>query len=453
VKNKLYKSLFLGISSAIVATASYALISPKNIEPNTVTTILLLPAIKSAPTLATPPKSAAPSINSISTSPSPALIDTPIFTAMEPKLKTVVYKIKKGESLSSIFSTLKLKQVDLYNIAHSKENGKQFTSILPNKELIAHIDSNNKLQQLVYKKSLTNSVIATRSKNSFDIEVTSTPIEKKIATAQTTITSSLFIDGKEAGFSDKLIMQLANIFGWDIDFALSLRKNDQITVVYEKLYFKDKEIGTGNILSAEFVNQETPFTAVRFEDDQGNARYFTPSGKSMRKAFLRTPVDFARISSHFNLKRKHPVLNKIRAHKGVDYAAKTGTAVKSTSDGKIIFRGNKGGYGRVVIVQHGQKYSTLYAHLSKFKKGQKTGSTIKQGQVIGYVGKSGLATGSHLHYEFLVNGKHRNPLTVKLPLSQPVKKSLLAKFKEQTQPLVAQLDKAKAMTLLAQNKQ
>jgi murein DD-endopeptidase MepM/ murein hydrolase activator NlpD len=169
----------------------------------------------------------------------------------------------------------------------------------------------------------------------------------------------------------------------------------------------------------------------------------------MRKAFLRTPVDFARISSRFNLKRKHPVLNRIRAHKGVDYAAKTGTKIKTTGDGKIIFRGRKGGYGRVVIVQHGQKYSSLYAHMSKFQKNLKVGSRVKQGQTIGYVGKSGLASGPHLHYEFRVNGVHRNPLTVKLPHAEPIKESLLAEFKEQTEPLLAQLNKAKASNLLA----
>ncbi|MCK5829056.1 MAG: peptidoglycan DD-metalloendopeptidase family protein [Methylococcales bacterium] len=463
MKNKLYKSLFLGISSAIAATASYALISPKNIEPNNITTTLLLPKVKSTTTLISLPVVSDPIVseNTDLSDSEPTLINTPVntpvnipaSTTLAPKLKTVVHKIKKGESLSSIFSKLKLKQIDLYNIIHAKENGNQFRSIAANKELIAHIDSNNVLKQLVYKKDFITSIIATRSKEAFDIEVISTPIEIKIASVQTTIKSSLFLDGKEAGFSDKLTMQLAKIFGWDIDFALSLRKNDQITVVYEKLYVDGKEFGTGNILSAEFVNQGTSFTAVRFEDDQGNTGYYTPNGKSMRKAFLRTPVHFARISSHFNLKRKHPVLNKIRAHKGVDYAARTGTAIKSTGNGKIIFRGNKGGYGRVVIVQHGKKYSTLYAHLSKFKKGQRTGSTIKQGQVIGYVGRSGLATGSHLHYEFLVNGKHQNPLTVKLPLSQPIKESLLAKFKQQTQPLVAQLDKVKATTLLAENTQ
>jgi murein DD-endopeptidase MepM/ murein hydrolase activator NlpD len=246
-------------------------------------------------------------------------------------------------------------------------------------------------------------------------------------------------------------MQLSEIFAWDIDFALNLRKNDQITVVYEKLFVDDKEIGTGNIISAEFVNQGHSYTAVRFEDVQGNASYFSPDGKSMRKPFLRTPVNFARISSHFNLKRRHPVLNRIRAHKGVDYAAKTGTPVKTTGDGKIIYRGRKGGYGRVVIVQHGKSYRTLYAHLSNYRKGQKVGSRVKQGQTIGYIGKSGLATGPHLHYEFRVNGVHRNPLTVKLPHTDPIKKSLLAEFKKQTQPLIAQLNKVKASHLLAQN--
>lgn len=171
----------------------------------------------------------------------------------------------------------------------------------------------------------------------------------------------------------------------------------------------------------------------------------------MRKAFLRTPIEFARISSHFNLKRKHPVLNRIRAHKGVDYAARTGTPIKSTGDGKITFRGRKNGYGRVVIVQHGRKYSTLYAHMSKFKTGQRAGKRVKQGDTIGYVGQSGLASGPHLHYEFRVNGAHRNPLTVKLPHAEPIKNSLLAEFKEQTQPLIAQLNKVKASNLLAQS--
>jgi murein DD-endopeptidase MepM/ murein hydrolase activator NlpD len=171
----------------------------------------------------------------------------------------------------------------------------------------------------------------------------------------------------------------------------------------------------------------------------------------MRKAFLSTPVDYVRISSRFNLKRKHPVLNKIRAHKGVDYAARTGTPVKSTSDGKIIFRGRQRGYGRVVIVQHGKKYSTLYAHLSKFRKGQRRSSKVKQGEIIGYVGQSGLATGPHLHYEFRINGKHKNPLTVRLPTSPSIDKKILADFKQQTQPLLSQLDEVRTTLVASSN--
>jgi len=446
VKNKIYKSLFLGISTAIAATASYALIIPENLDSKPNTIPLTIPAIQSTYTSVSINN---PTITSIN--PAPIIVPPISLTPSKPKFKTLTHTIKKGESLSIIFSKLKLKKIDLLNLIKAQGNKKQFESIFPNREIIVHIDSDNKLQELIYKKSSINLITATRSNNTFSIEVVSEPIEKRITSIQTTIKSSLFVDGKEAGFTDKLIMQLSDIFGWDIDFALNLRKNDKITVVYEKLFVGGKEIGTGNILSAEFINQGQPFTAVRFENNEGKVRYFTPEGKSMRKAFLRTPVNFARISSHFNLKRKHPILNKIRAHKGVDYAAKTGTAIKTTGDGKIIFRGKKRGYGRVIIVQHGKKYSTLYAHLSKYRKGQKVGSFVNQGQTIGYVGKSGLATGPHLHYEFLVNGSHKNPLTVDLPHARPVKKELLAKFKQQTQPYIAQLNKTIAITLLAQS--
>ncbi|MCF6204031.1 MAG: M23 family metallopeptidase [Methylococcaceae bacterium] len=446
MKNKIYKSLFLGISTAIAATASYALITPENLDSKSTTPPLTTPAIQPTYTSVSINN---PTITSIN--PKPIIVPPISLAPSKPKLKILTHTIKKGESLSIIFSKLKLKKIDLLDLIEAQGNKKQFESIYPNREIIAHIDSDNKLQELIYKKSSTNLITATRSNNTFSIEVVSEPIEKRITSIQTTIKSSLFVDGKKAGFTDKLLMQLSDIFGWDIDFALNLRKNDKITVVYEKLFAGGKEVGTGNILSAEFINQGQPFTAVRFENNEGDSGYFTPEGKSMQKAFLRTPVNFSRISSHFNLKRKHPVLNKIRAHRGVDYAAKTGTAIKTTGNGKIIFRGKKRGYGRVIIVQHGKKYSTLYAHLSKFRKGQKVGSRVKQGQIIGYVGQSGLATGPHLHYEFLVNGTHKNPLTVDLPHARPVKKALLAEFKQQTQPYIAQLNKTIATTLLAKS--
>ncbi|WP_031433566.1 OapA family protein [Methylomarinum vadi] len=446
MKNKLFKSLLLGSSTIVAAGACYALISPisssNDNESSTETSILAT--------------SAKPQINNpLILDDSAALENTPkeTLSASSQNLKEINHTVKRGESLSTIFSALNLSKTDLHKIIHANEIGKLFASITPGKEIVAKLDSDNQLQQLIYQKDYIDTLIAKRDGEDFDVKKISKIISKESASAQGTIHSSLFWDGKQAGLSDKLIMEMANIFAWDIDFALNLREGDQFTVVYEKLSVDGEEIDTGNIIAAEFVNQGHTYTAVRFEDKQGNANYYTPQGDSMRKAFLRTPVEFARISSHFNLKRKHPVLNRIRAHKGVDYAARTGTPVKTTGDGKIVFRGRKGGYGNVVIVQHGQKYSTLYAHLNGFKRGQKRGSRIKQGQIIGYVGKTGLATGPHLHYEFRINGVHRNPLTVKLPQASPIKPSMLAEFKAQTAPLLAQLDKAKASTLLAQNQQ
>ncbi len=435
MKNKIYKSSFLGLSTAIAATASYALISPVDSTTEYNSKVLSLPAIHSEPSKL--------AINS------PIL--TPSIDVQDSEFRTVIYEIKKGDSLSKIFAKLELDPTDLNSIVNSSKLGKQFSSISVGKKITANMDYYGKLQQLIYNKDVVDTLKASRTDAGFNTVVISKPIEKRIASVQTTINSSFYLDGKKAGVSDSHIIQLAEIFAWDIDFALNLRKNDQVTIVYEKLFVEGKEIGSGNILSAEFINQGHPYKAVMFKDENDNINYYTPAGKSLRKAFLRTPVDFTRISSPFNLKRKHPVLNKIRAHKGVDYAAKTGTPIKTTGNGKIVFRGRKKGYGRVIVVQHGRKYSTLYAHLSSFKKGQKVGKRIKQGQVIGFVGQSGLASGPHLHYEFRVNGVHRNPLTVKLPLARPIKKSLLAKFKEQTQPLLAQIDKAKANTLFAQN--
>jgi len=433
VKNIIYNSFLPGIFIAVALTTGCS--SPDTSEPSIDKSVLATPAIESTASNLTID---APVIN-------------PVTEEKNPTPPPFSHKISQGESLSTIFSKLDLSKKDLHSIIHANELGKQFASIRPGKNLLISRDLDGQLQQLSYNKSKIDTLIATRVEDTFNVELISKPVDIKITSAQATINSSLFLDGKEAGLTDKTIMQLANIFAWDIDFALNLRKGDHFTVVYEKRLVDNKEFGSGEIISAEFVNQDHSFTAVRFKDKNGDTSYFTPEGKSMRKAFLRTPIEFARISSPFNLRRKHPVLNRIRAHKGVDYAARTGTPIKSTGDGKITFRGRQNGYGRVVIVQHGRKYSTLYAHMSKFKKGQRKGNRVKQGDTIGYVGKSGLASGPHLHYEFRVNGVHRNPLTVKLPHAEPIKKSLLAKFKKQTQPLIAQLNKAKASSLLAQN--
>jgi len=246
-------------------------------------------------------------------------------------------------------------------------------------------------------------------------------------------------------------VQLSDIFAWDIDFATNLRPGDQFTVVYEKKMVDGKEIDSDEIIAAEFINQGKSYTAVRYINEAGIASYYTPDGESMQRAFLSTPVDFAKISSPFDMHRMHPILNRIRAHKGIDYAARTGTPVKTTGDGIVSFSGSKGAYGQVVIIQHNDHYETLYAHMSNFKKGLTVGNHVKQGDVIGYVGQSGLATGPHLHYEFHVDGLYRDPDSVKIPHSMPISNALLADFNAQTQPFFAQLVQVKAKSLFAKN--
>jgi len=365
--------------------------------------------------------------------------------------RIINHEIQAGENLSTIFSSLNLNKADLSQIINTNDDAKQFANISAGKFLQLKTNPSGLLEQLSYKINAIDTLSATRSNNGFIVELTSKAVTRELTSVQSTIESSLFLDGQKAGLSNKLILQLANIFAWDIDFATNLQSGDQFTVVYEKIIADGKEVDTSKILSAEFVNRGKIYSAVKYKDPSGNINYYTPDGNGMRKAFLSTPVDFAHISSHYNLKRKHPILNRIRAHTGVDYAARTGTPIKSTGDGKIAFHGNKGGYGQVVIIKHGDHYETLYAHMSSFRKDLKNGASVKQGDIIGYVGQSGLATGPHLHYEFRIDGTHRNPLALNLPHSLPINKKLLANFKAQTKPLLAQLNQAKAQTLFAKN--
>jgi len=351
---------------------------------------------------------------------------------------TKSYTVKSGDSLSRIFSQLKYSPTTLHNIMQLGSDVSLLKNIKPGQSLRFTQNADGEYLSLAYDIDRIKTLNIKTTENGFHASLTEKPVEIAHSSASSDIKNSLFYDAKEAGLSDKTIMELANIFGWDIDFSQGLRQGDSFSLLYETKHINGERIENGNILAAEFVNRGTKYQAVRFVDNEGHAEYFSPDGKSMRKTFLRNPIDFARVSSRFNLRRKHPVLNRIRAHKGVDYAASTGTPIKSTGDGRVIFRGIKGGYGRVVIVQHGQKYSSLYAHMSKYGR-YKNGSSIKQGQVVGYVGKSGLATGPHLHYELRVNGVHRNPLTVKFPAAKPINKKLLAQFKQQTSPLLSQL--------------
>ncbi|MGY6278357.1 peptidoglycan DD-metalloendopeptidase family protein [Methylomonas sp. MgM2] len=431
MKNRIVKTVLLGACTVVAASASYGLIPHKNLEnPRSLEQERLISSKINQYTKYVAPESQP---------------DEADFS------QDLEHTVKSGENLSTIFSALNLSREDLHKIIHTNATAKQFADVAPGQDVVATVDAEGKLEQLTYAKNPFETLVATRSEDGFDVKLFSKKIDYQITSATATIHSSLFEDGVKAGVSEKIILKLADIFAWDIDFALNLREGDEFTVVFEKLFVDGKEFDTGEILSVEFVNEGKTYAAVRFDDNKGHTGYYTPEGNSLRKAFLQTPMDFAKISSHFNLHRKHPILNTIRAHKGVDYAAAAGTPVKTTGDGKIVFRGVKRGYGNVVEIEHGQKYSTLYAHLSGFKSGHKAGSNVKQGEVIGYVGKTGLATGPHLHYEFRIAGQHVNPLTAKLPRTLPMDRALLAKFKAQTQPLMALLEKAKGGGLLAKN--
>lgn len=357
--------------------------------------------------------------------------------------------VKSGDSLSILFNRAGLSDVVLHEFLSGTPKAKVLTKLHPGQKIDFQIDDSGQLQAIRHQKSRVESIEFTHQNGSYIDNSKVLKPDVKLAYREATIINSLFLAGMDVGMEQSLIMELASIFGWDIDFALDIRANDNFKLLYEEQFIDGEKIGNGSILAAEFTNQNQTYRAVRYTNEEGDSDYFTPEGKSMRKAFLRTPVDFARISSHFNLKRRHPILNKIRAHKGTDYAAPTGTPIKAAGNGKVIFAGKKGGYGRTVIIKHGQSYKTLYAHMHKYGRGIKTGKKVKQGQIIGYVGMSGLATGPHLHYEFHKNGVVRNPVKVELPKANSVPKNLLADFKSQTQPLVTQMEEHKKALQLA----
>ncbi len=361
-------------------------------------------------------------------------------------------KVKPGDSLAKIFKRLALSANLLHRITHSGKEAKKLANIKPGEKLKVRVDQQGNFLELIHQRSPILSQQILPKGDSFSTKTIERKLEERVAEVSGIITNSLYLAAQNAGLSDSLTMELANIFGWDVDFALEIRAGDQFSLIYAEKYLDNKKYRNGSILAAEFINRGKIFRAVRYEDDKGNSSYFSPDGRSMRKAFLRAPVDFRRISSRFTKARWHPVLGKRRPHRGVDYAAATGTPIKAAGDGKVIFRGRKGGYGKAIIIKHGSQYTTLYGHMSKYRSKVKTGTRVKQGQIIGYVGKTGLATGPHLHYEFRVNGVHRNPLKVKLPAAAPIAKKYREDFKKESRLLLAKLDLI-SNTMLAEAEQ
>ena len=346
-----------------------------------------------------------------------------------PNIEVIEYKIKRGDSLGSIFGKMGLSRVLPHNIAQD-DIGKQLKSISVGRTLYLELTDSLPTKITYALSPLRNLEIEINPDDNSVIAV-EVDVEHDVVThtASASIEDSLFLAASRAGVNDNMIMDMAAIFGWDVDFSRDIRKGDHFTLVYEQHKKGEEILSIGNILSARFVNAGETFSAIRFTDSNGDTGYYSPDGKSMKGTFLKSPMKFSRVSSGFTKRRFHPVLKKWRAHKGVDYAAATGTPIRTTANGKVTFVGKKGGYGRTVIINHGGRYSTLYAHMSRYKKGVRSGSYVKQGQTIGYVGKSGLATGPHLHYEFRVNGVHQNSLTYKTPKSTPVLKKDMPRFK------------------------
>ena len=367
----------------------------------------------------------------------------------DPRNKTVT--VANGDTLSTVFSKVGLSSNTLHEVINSSKDAKQLSRLKVGQELQFQLSEEGQLESLHSQLSDLESISLSKTDSGYDFKREMVKPDVHESYAHGVINSSLFVAAKRAGLSHNLTMDLANIFGYDIDFAMDIREGDEFEVIYQNKKIGDKSVGTGNILSARFTNRGKTYTAVRYTDKQGNVSYYDADGNSMRKAFIRTPVDFARISSRFSNGRKHPILNKIRAHKGVDYAAPRGTPIKAAGDGKVILAGRKGGYGNTIVLQHGSRYRTLYAHMQGFAKGVRTGGSVKQGQIIGYIGTTGLSTGPHLHYEFQVNGVHVDPLSQKVPMADPIAKNERQRFLQQSQPLIARMDQEKA-TLLAANK-
>jgi murein DD-endopeptidase MepM/ murein hydrolase activator NlpD len=354
-------------------------------------------------------------------------------------LSTIEVIVTRNDTLDRIFRRLQLNLADLASVRNLPGVKSHLDRLRPGESLtLQHRDG--QLMGFVRQLSPSETLKVVKDDAGFNVDVLENPLEMRVRTVSGVIDSSLFEAVTNSGAHEPTALALAEVFGYDIDFVLDIQRGDAFTVTYEEVMQDGRYVKDGAILAARFVNQGKEYLAVRYVDPNGREGYYSPDGKSLRKAFLRAPLEFSRISSGFNMARRHPILNRIRAHKGVDYAAPTGTPVRAAGDGRVIFAGVKGGYGNVVEIDHSRGVVTRYGHLSRFASGTRVGKRVNQGSVIAYVGMSGLATGPHLHYEYQLNGAYKNPQTVKLPEAVPIDAKLRDDFLAKTQPLVASLD-------------
>jgi len=350
-------------------------------------------------------------------------------------------QVRRDDTLASLLVRLNVRNADAINFLRTSADARPLTSQLrPGRSIQAQTNQDGDLLRLQYQVDGSTVFNVERVDNGYRANVQTIPFETHSVLKSATIKSSLFGATDEAGIPDQIALQMAEIFSSDIDFHSDLRRGDHFVVIYEANYSNGELLKTGPVMAAEFVNQGKTYRAVRYVNPEGQASYYTPEGKSLHKSFLRSPLEFSRISSGFSLGRFHPILQTIRAHKGVDYAAPIGTRVKASGDATVAFSGVKGGYGNVIVLQHQNGISTVYGHLSRFAAGLRKGMKVSQGEVIGYVGMTGLATGPHLHYEFLLNGEHRDPLKVALPTAVPIAPKYKADFTAHSSNMISQLN-------------
>ena len=356
-------------------------------------------------------------------------------------------RIQRGDTMSALLDRLDVNDGDITGFLQSAKGSKSLRQLIPGRIVHAQTDSEGNLLALQYISSSESMLKVEKQADGFKASDEAVPLETRLMMKSAGIKSSLFGATDAANIPDNIATQIADIFSSDIDFHRGLQKGDKFTIVYESFYNKGELVKTGRVLAAEFTNNGKNYRAVYFQDREGRGGYYTPEGKNLRKAFLRSPLEFSRITSGFTNARFHPVLKKWRAHKGVDYGAPTGTRVKAVADGAIAFVGKQGGYGNLLILQHQGQYSSAYGHLSAFARGLHKGSKVNQGDIIAYVGMTGLATGPHLHYEFRVAGVQRNPSSIAMPTAFPIAAQYKADFNKMAENLAMRLNLLKNTNL------
>ena len=346
--------------------------------------------------------------------------------------------IKRNDSLVTILNKFGVTKENIIQLINSKDSD-LLSKIEVGDKIKIYLNNLGELEELIYLDNIKSGIKAKKEGDLFLISRYESKIEKVQIFKHVVIKDSMYMSGLRENVPDSVLMDLAYINGWDIDFTHDIQPGDSFSIIYEELIIDGEKVIDGDILISEFNNRNKKFVAVRFDLDEKNSEYYNLDGENVKKAFLRSPVKLSYISSKYNLKRRHPVLHTIRAHRGVDYAANKGSPIRATGDGTIIFAQYNGGCGYEVKIKHSEDYTTRFCHLNGYSARTKVGRKIKQGQTIGYVGSTGLATGPHLHYEFHVNGKHTDPLKVKFPNANPINSNKLTSYKERSLGLVEEL--------------